>query len=135
MINPIRRVWRYSKPIDPEYSNNQAKYKVLMWGHTTLVTKGSEVRTNLWRFPIVIQHMRGEYKCNTIALEEFYDLAKQLLSCFADVTIEHVFKGENDEVNQQAHHAFGYKRLKDETLKSTIKEYCIMEIGLVNPRQ
>lgn len=49
--------------------------------------------------------MNGEYKCNTIILD-FYKLAKQLLQCFADVIVEHIYRDETDEANEQ--HASRY---------------------------
>lgn len=52
--------------------------------------------------------MKGECKCNTITLIEFYNSsARQLLNYFSDIKIEHVYKGENDEANQLAQHASG----------------------------
>lgn len=55
--------------------------------------------------------MNGEYKCNTVTLLESYESPKHLLQCFADVTIEHVYRDANDETNKLAQHVFGYKRL------------------------
>ena len=53
--------------------------------------------------------MKGECKCNTITLIEFYNSsARQLLNYFSDIKIEHVYKGENDEANQLAQHASRY---------------------------
>lgn len=52
--------------------------------------------------------MKGEYKCNNITLVELYNSARQFLNYFVDVTIEHVYKGENDEANQLAQYASGY---------------------------
>lgn len=79
--------------------------------------------------------MKGECKCNTITLIEFYNSSRQLLNYFNDITIVHLYKGENNEANQLTQHAYGYKKLKDEALESTVKEYCIMEIELADPWQ
>lgn len=77
--------------------------------------------------------MKGKYKCNAITLAEFYNSAKQLHKIFVDVTIEHVYKGDNNEANKLAQHVFGYRKVNDEALESSIEEYCIMKIELVDP--
>lgn len=46
--------------------------------------------------------MKGQYKCNIITLTEFYNSTRKLINHFVDVTIENVFKGENNEGNQLA---------------------------------
>lgn len=77
--------------------------------------------------------MNGEYKCNTVTLLESYESPKHLLQCFADVTIEHVYRDANDETNKLAQHVSGYKRLKGEMADYPIEELCIMNAENLDP--
>ena len=92
VISPTGRVWRYSRLIDPEYSNNQAEYKELIWGGVRILlqkhVKCAPIYTDS---KLVIWQMKGEYRCNTITLAKLYNSTKQLLNCFADIPEEHVY--------------------------------------------
>lgn len=70
------RVWRNLRQIDPKHSNNQAKYKVLIWGLQILLQKKVKCAQIYGDSQLVIQHMKGKYKCNAITLAEFYNSAK-----------------------------------------------------------
>ena len=58
---------------------------------------------------LVINQLSGEYKCNSLILEEYLEEAKSLLEHFADVIISHIPRTSNEAANDLAHHAFGYK--------------------------
>ena len=105
LINPNGKVWWYSSLIDPNYSNNQAEYEALILGLKIWLGRGAKCVWIYGDYQLVIWHVNGEYKCNTIILD-FYKLAKQLLQCFADVIVEHIYRDETDEANEQ--HASRY---------------------------
>lgn len=74
---------------------------------------------------LVIRHMNVKYKCNTVTLWDFYQSTKKLLQYFANVIIEHVYRDENDEVNELAQHASGYKKIKGETMDHFVEDLAI----------
>ena len=48
----------------------------------------------------MIKQLIQDYKCNNLVLMEFLDLAHSLLQQFAEVTISHVPKSDNEVANE-----------------------------------
>ena len=57
----------------------------------------------------MIKQLLGEFKCNSLILEEYLEKAKSLLEHFADVIISYVSRTSNKVANNLAYHASGYK--------------------------
>ena len=61
---------------------------------------------------LVIWQLIGEYQCNNPKLLHCYETTNELLQQFVDVTITHIPRKENKELNGLAQQAFGYKALQ-----------------------
>ena len=58
---------------------------------------------------LVLKQLTQEYKCVKEYLTKYFSIASSLLDCFDHVDIEHVPRLENQEANDLAQIAFGYK--------------------------
>ena len=65
----------------------------------------------------------------SITLLDFYNSAKQLLWCSANVIMEHIYWDKNDEANELAPHVSGYKKIEGEMMNYHIKELEIMQVN------
>jgi len=63
---------------------------------------------------VVLKQLTKEYKCVKESLVMYYTMANALLKCFTHVEIQHLPRIENQEVNDLAQMASGYKISKDQ---------------------
>ena len=63
---------------------------------------------------VVLKQLTKEYKCVKESLVMYYTMANTLLKCFTHVEIQHLPRIENQEVNDLAQMASGYKISKDQ---------------------
>jgi hypothetical protein len=66
---------------------------------------------------LVINQVRGQYKCGSVLLAQYLVYVQQLLQEFQDCTLHHIPREENYEANRMAQAALGYKPIEDEEVK------------------
>ncbi|XP_050878857.1 uncharacterized protein LOC127082674 [Lathyrus oleraceus] len=103
---------RFKCRIDKKCSNNKAEYEPLITGLRILKELGAsriEVRGDL---ELVIKQVTQEYKCIKENLLKYFVTTTQLLEYFEVTEITHVSRNENQEANDLAQNAYGYKMSK-----------------------
>lgn len=102
-------LWAESFFVGKMFTNNHAEYAGLILGLqqakalgiTQLKVEGDSL--------LVINQMKGLYKCKAINLIDLYDKAKELESHFEIIEYEHVFRNRNkrsDELSNIAIHKY-----------------------------
>jgi hypothetical protein len=94
--------------------NNVAEYEALITGLEILLelrAKSVEIKGDL---ELVLRQLTKEYKCVKESLILYLTTANVLLKRFVHVEIKHIPRMENQEVNDPAQAASGYKVSKDQ---------------------
>ena len=95
--------------LDVQYSNNQVEYEALIISLKLLKSLDVTIVQIMGDSQLVINRLLGEYKCNSLILEEYLEEAKGSLEHFDNVIISHIPKTFNEEANDLAQHASGCK--------------------------
>jgi hypothetical protein len=66
---------------------------------------------------LVINQVKGQYKCGSVLLVPYLVFAQQLLQEFQECTLHHIPREENHEANRMAQAALGYRPIEDEKVK------------------
>ncbi|GKV02584.1 hypothetical protein SLEP1_g15006 [Rubroshorea leprosula] len=109
VISLSRLKTQMSFQLDFDCTNNQAEYEALIIGLEMLVELKVSMVEVIGDSQLVLKQLSGEYKCTSLALALYFALAVQLLEEFDDVSIRHVPRDQNYEVNEMAHIASGLR--------------------------
>jgi len=98
-------IWSQSNFVGSKHTNNQAEYNGLLVGLKkaieleikSLVVEGDSL--------LVINQMKGVFKCNSINLFEFYNEAKTLLQNFDSISFNHIYRNQNERADKLANEA------------------------------
>ena len=78
-----------------ECTNNQAEYEALVIGLEILMELGAQELHIIGDSQLVLRHLTGEYKCNSLLLAPYYTASTQLLDSFHYVDFGYVPRESN----------------------------------------
>ncbi|XP_050365415.1 uncharacterized protein LOC126783925 [Argentina anserina] len=120
LVNPSGVRHCYSFQLEWKCTNNHAEYEAIIIGLELLldleVTEVEVLDDSL----LVINQLKGIYKCNNFALLLFLERASELLDQFADVMLDYIPRERNFAANELAQLATGI-RLADGVRESILK--------------
>ena len=98
-------------------SNNQVEYEVLVLGLEILLQMGIKNVTIFGDLQLVINQIKGQYKCVSILLAPYLVSVQQLLQEFQECALHHIPREENNEASRMAQATSGYRPIDDEKVK------------------
>ena len=90
-----KEIWSDSFFVGEKATNNHAEYAGLILGLQQAVELDIKRLLVIGDSQLVINHMKGIYKCSSPNLIELYDRAKQLEKQFDEIFYEHVLRNFN----------------------------------------
>jgi len=93
-------LWFESFFVGVNTTNNHAEYAGLILGLQQAKVLNIKRIKVLGDSLLVINHMKGKYKCRSNNLIELYDKAKELELCFEEIEYEHVFRNKNKRADE-----------------------------------
>jgi len=113
IISPKNVPTTYKFRLNQFCSNNEAEYEVLIAGLEILLELGAKNVEIKGDSELVLKQLTKEYRCAKESLIVYYATANALLKRFAHVAIRYAPRTENQEANDLAHTASGYKVPKE----------------------
>ena len=101
--------FEFSFLIEASATNNQAEYHAILKGIQLLREIKADDVEIFGDSMLVINQLVGEYECKDDILRLYHEECLRLLKEFKKITIEHVPKFHNSDVNRLALHASGYR--------------------------
>ncbi|XP_039683800.1 uncharacterized protein [Medicago truncatula] len=114
IISPKHHVFKYMFRINQFCSNNEAEYEALITGLEIALELGAKSIEIKGDSELVLRQMTKEYKCVKESLVTYHAMASRLLKQFTHVEIRHIPRMENQDANDLAQRACGYKIPKDQ---------------------
>lgn len=88
-------IWGDSLFVGNDCTNNYAEYSGLIFGLKKAIEMNIKRIMVIGDSLLVINHMKGKYRCNSINLIPLYNEAKELEKQFDFITYEHVLRNKN----------------------------------------
>jgi ribonuclease HI len=98
-------IWSNHFFVGENATNNHAEYAGLILGLQQAVVMGIKKLTVEGDSLLVINHMKGIYKCNSLNLIDLYDKAKEIECKFENIIFCHIYRNKNkraDELSNMA---------------------------------
>ena len=113
IYNNNNEIWNDYFFVGENATNNHAEYAGLILGLQQAITMGIQNLTIKGDSQLVINHMKGLYKCKSINLLELYDKAKSLESNFQKIQYIHIYRKENKRADHLSNLAINAYLKKD----------------------
>jgi len=114
IISPKNVPTTYKLRLNQLCSNNEAEHNALIAGLKILLELGAKSVEIKGDSKLVLNQLPKEYKCAKESLIMYYAAVNALLKRFTHIVIQHVLRRENQEANDLAQTASGYKFLKEQ---------------------
>jgi len=114
VISPKNDKMKHKFRINQFCTNNEAEYEALIAGLEIALESGARSIEIRGDSELVLNQLTKEYKCVNESLVMYFTLANALLKRFIHVEIRHLPRVANQEVNDLAQMASGYKLSKDQ---------------------
>jgi ribonuclease HI len=95
-----KECWADSFFVGESFTNNHAEYAGLILGLQQAKVLGIKQLKVEGDSLLVINQMKGLYKCKSINLLELYEKARELESCFDKIEYEHVLRNKNKRADE-----------------------------------
>jgi ribonuclease HI len=95
-----KEYWAGTFFVGEYFTNNHAEYAGLILGLEQAKALGIKNLIVEGDSLLVINQMKGIYKCNSINLIELYEKAKELTSTFEKIEYVHIFRNENKRADE-----------------------------------
>ncbi|XP_050890648.1 uncharacterized protein LOC127096070 [Lathyrus oleraceus] len=112
IVSPQVGPTKFKYKIREKSSNNKLEYEALIVGLQLLKGMGASRIKVREDSELIIKQVTREYKCIKGSLLKYFVTATRLLEHFEVADIRHVPRGENQEANELAQVASGYKMSK-----------------------
>src|ERR1051325_2951797 len=110
--NGIPAEFKYA--IDGICTNNEAEYESLITGLELLLELGARNVEIMGDSELVIKQVSKEYRCVNENLIMYFVIAIRLLKRFEQASLRHIPRRENQQANDLAQEASGYKKNESE---------------------
>ena len=100
IYNFDKEFWAESFFVGEHFTNNHAEYAGLILGLEKANVLGIKHLKVEGDSLLVINQMKGSYKCKSINLIELYEKARELESHFETIEYEHIFRNKNKRADE-----------------------------------
>lgn len=107
------KVFQFMICLEFQCTNNQAEYEALVQGLQLLKERDID-KVSVWGDSmLVIQQVKGEYQCRDPILQQYCTMVQNLSRRFTQIEFYHVYRTDNQQANNLAQMASGYKDIFD----------------------
>jgi ribonuclease HI len=115
-------IWCDSLFVGDKFTNNHAEYRGLILGLQQAKQMGIKILKVVGDSQLVVNHMKGTYRCQSNNLLGLYERAKDLASEFEKIEYFHIYRKDNKRADQLANNAVNEHLDNEYIYEST--DYC-----------
>jgi ribonuclease HI len=114
IVSPRNATFDFSSQLKTHCTNNQAKYKALLFDLELLGYMGVTHVKILGDSQLVVQQILGEYQCLDDMLNDYLKRCWDIMRSFDEFGIRHISRAENSRANSLVQEASGYRITRGE---------------------